>query len=59
MASSSLEELSLTADVLIVGGGMAGAWAAASAAQAGARVILADKGYCGTSGVTAATGGNH
>ncbi|MDH2403017.1 FAD-binding protein [Bradyrhizobium sp. SSUT18] len=59
MVSSSLEELSLTADVLIVGGGMAGAWAAASAAQAGAKVILADKGYCGTSGVTAAAGPGH
>lgn len=59
MGSSSLEELSLTADVLIVGGGMAGAWAAASAAQAGAKVVLADKGYCGTSGVTAAAGPGH
>ncbi|WP_245453882.1 FAD-binding protein [Bradyrhizobium sp. AC87j1] len=59
MISSSLEELSITADVLIVGGGMAGAWAAASAAQAGAKVILADKGYCGTSGVTAAAGPGH
>ncbi|OKO92001.1 oxidoreductase [Bradyrhizobium sp. NAS80.1] len=59
MVSSSLEELSLTADVLIVGGGMAGAWAATSAAQAGAKVVLADKGYCGTSGVTAAAGPGH
>lgn len=59
MVSSSLEELSLTADVLIVGGGMAGAWAATSAAQAGAKVVLADKGYCGTSGVTAASGPGH
>ncbi|MBW5440171.1 FAD-binding protein [Bradyrhizobium canariense] len=59
MVSSSLEELSLMADVLIVGGGMAGAWAATSAAQAGAKVVLADKGYCGTSGVTAAAGPGH
>ncbi|MDH2350391.1 FAD-binding protein [Bradyrhizobium sp. SSUT112] len=59
MVSSSLEELSLTADVLIVGGGMAGAWAATSAAEAGAKVVLADKGYCGTSGVTAAAGPGH
>ncbi|MCK1465154.1 FAD-dependent oxidoreductase, partial [Bradyrhizobium sp. 2] len=59
MASSLLEELSITTDVLIVGGGMAGAWAATSAAQAGAKVVLVDKGYCGTSGVTAAAGPGH
>lgn len=40
-------------DVLVVGGGPAAAWAALSAAEAGARVILADKGYHGTSGATA------
>ncbi|MET4070781.1 succinate dehydrogenase/fumarate reductase flavoprotein subunit [Bradyrhizobium sp. S3.2.6] len=45
--------------MLVVGGGMAGAWAATSAAQAGAKVVLADKGYCGTSGVTAAAGPGH
>ena len=59
MTSSLLEELSITTDVLIVGGGMAGAWAATSAAQAGAKVVLVDKGYCGTSGVTAAAGPGH
>ena len=59
MASSLLEELSITTDVLIVGGGMAGVWAATSAAQAGAKVVLVDKGYCGTSGVTAAAGPGH
>ncbi|KJC59937.1 oxidoreductase [Bradyrhizobium sp. LTSPM299] len=59
MASSSREPLSITTDVLVVGGGMAGAWAASAAAEAGARVILADKGYCGTSGVTAAAGPGH
>ncbi|MGO4682140.1 FAD-dependent oxidoreductase [Hyphomicrobium sp. 2TAF46] len=59
MTSSSLEDLSITTDVLIVGGGMAGAWAATSAAQAGAKVVLADKGYCGTSGVTATAGPGH
>jgi L-aspartate oxidase len=42
-----------------VGGGMAGAWAASAAAEAGAKVILVDKGYCGTSGVTAAAGPGH
>lgn len=44
------------ADVLVVGGGPAATWAALKAAEAGARVVLADKGYCGTSGATAAGG---
>ena len=44
------------ADVLIIGGGPAGTWAAVSAAERGARVVLADKGFCGTSGATAAAG---
>lgn len=38
---------------------MAGAWAAISAARAGSRVVLVDKGYCGTSGVTATAGPGH
>src|SRR4051812_47752131 len=42
------------ADVLVLGGGPAGTWAAVSAAERGARVVLADKGFCGTSGATAA-----
>jgi len=46
-------------DVLVIGGGMAGAWAALGAARAGARVLLVDKGYCGTSGVTATAGPGH
>jgi succinate dehydrogenase/fumarate reductase flavoprotein subunit len=59
MTMSNLDALSLTTDVLVVGGGMAGAWAASSAAKAGARVMLVDKGYCGTSGVTATAGPGH
>jgi succinate dehydrogenase/fumarate reductase flavoprotein subunit len=44
----------LQADVLVIGGGPAGAWAALSARASGAeRVVLVDKGYCGTSGATA------
>lgn len=43
-------------DVLVIGGGPAGAWAAVSAAAQGARVLLADKGFCGTSGATAPSG---
>src|ERR1700704_3181759 len=42
-----------SADVLVLGGGPAGTWAALAAAKQGARVVLADKGYCGTSGATA------
>ncbi|MDQ1658005.1 MAG: hypothetical protein QOD41_3088 [Cryptosporangiaceae bacterium] len=46
----------LTADVFVAGGGPAATWAALAAAEAGADVVLADKGYCGTSGATAAGG---
>lgn len=53
------ERLALEADVLVIGGGLAGAWAAAAAARAGAEVVLAEKGYCGTSGVTATAGPSH
>jgi succinate dehydrogenase/fumarate reductase flavoprotein subunit len=42
-----------SADVLVIGGGPAGAWAALTAATQGCRVILVDKGYFGTSGATA------
>ncbi|RZK00714.1 MAG: FAD-binding protein [Novosphingobium sp.] len=38
---------------------MAAAWAGIAAAQSGAQVILVDKGYVGTSGVTATGGPNH
>lgn len=44
------------ADVLVIGGGPAGAWAACTAAANGAEVVLVDKGYCGTSGATASAG---
>ncbi len=49
----------LEADVLVIGGGMAGGWAAIAAALAGASVVLVDKGYVGTSGVTATAGPGH
>lgn len=51
--------LTLSADVLIIGGGMAACWAAAAAARAGAHAVLVDKGFVGTSGVTATGGPNH
>ncbi|MFC4144757.1 FAD-binding protein [Micromonospora mangrovi] len=50
--------LTLDADVLVLGGGPAGTWAALGAAATGARVVLADKGWCGTSGAAAAGGNN-
>ena len=43
-------------DVLVIGGGPAGTWAAIGAAARGAKVVLADKGFCGTSGATAPSG---
>ncbi|MBR8836473.1 MAG: FAD-binding protein [Stigonema ocellatum SAG 48.90 = DSM 106950] len=46
----------LQADVLVIGGGPAGTWAAWSAASTGAKVVLVDKGYCGTTGCAAASG---
>ncbi|BAZ48441.1 fumarate reductase/succinate dehydrogenase flavoprotein domain-containing protein [Nostoc sp. NIES-4103] len=49
-------ELDLEADVLVIGGGPAGTWAAWSAAFGGAKVVLVDKGYCGTTGCAAASG---
>lgn len=44
------------ADVLVVGGGPSGAWAALAAARAGSTVVLADKGYFGTSGAQSPSG---
>ncbi|MFC0215964.1 FAD-dependent oxidoreductase [Paenibacillus chartarius] len=46
----------LRTDVLVIGGGPAGTWAALTAARNGANVVLVDKGYCGTSGATAPSG---
>ncbi|WP_253811390.1 FAD-binding protein [Nocardia amikacinitolerans] len=40
-------------DVLVLGGGPAGTWAAVSAAARGARVVLVDKARCGSSGPSA------
>ncbi|SEU25749.1 FAD-dependent oxidoreductase [Paenibacillus sp. NFR01] len=57
MSSLAFQEpLQLTADVLVIGGGPAGTWAALTAAAKGAKVVLADKGYCGSSGATAPSG---
>ncbi|WP_075289289.1 FAD-dependent oxidoreductase [Pararhizobium arenae] len=53
-ASSGTTEI--RCDVLVIGGGPAGCWAALEAAGAGAKVVLVDKGYCGSSGATASAG---
>src|SRR6187402_489887 len=54
---SKLDEpgLAVVADVLVIGGGPAAAWAALAAAEAGANVVVADKGYLGASGAFAAS----
>lgn len=49
-------DINVEADVLVIGGGPAGTWAAWRAASSGASVILVDKGYCGTTGCAAASG---
>ncbi|MFS8046052.1 FAD-dependent oxidoreductase [Rhizobium sp. BR 314] len=44
----------LDTDVLVIGGGPAGCWAAWNAVSNGSNVVLIEKGYVGTSGATAA-----
>jgi succinate dehydrogenase/fumarate reductase flavoprotein subunit len=46
----------VSTDVLVIGGGPAGTWAAIKAVQAGADVVVADKGHTGSSGATASVG---
>ena len=48
----SSRENRLEADVLVIGGGIAGCFAAIKASEQGAEVILVDKGYVGKSGQT-------
>jgi len=43
-------DVDLSVDVLIIGGGPSGVWAALSAIEDGATVAIAEKGYLGTSG---------
>ena len=44
------KEHEISCDVLVLGGGIAGCWAAISAARKGAKVVLVDKGATKTSG---------
>src|ERR1035437_4896442 len=44
------KENEVSCDVLVLGGGIAGCWAAIGAARTGARVVLVDKGAVKTSG---------
>ncbi|MCV7424035.1 FAD-binding protein [Mycobacterium yunnanensis] len=52
--AAALEAVST--DVLVIGGGPAGTWAAIKAAQEGVDVVLVDKGHTGSSGATASVG---
>ena len=57
--STTSDALELETDVLVIGGGPAAVWAALTARAEGARVVLVDKGFCGSSGVAAAATTNH
>lgn len=48
----SYETIRVETDVLVVGGGIAGCFAAIKAAEQGAKVLLVDKGFVGKSGQT-------
>jgi len=48
----SYKDMTLETDVLVVGGGMSGIFAAIKAREAGAEVTLVDKNYVGRSGAT-------
>jgi succinate dehydrogenase/fumarate reductase flavoprotein subunit len=54
---NALDVQHLTCDVLVVGGGFAGVWAALGAAESGASVILAEKAYVSRSGASTVSGG--
>ena len=49
----------MTADVLVIGGGMAGVFAAMKANEQGASVALVDKGYMSRSGASSANDGHY
>ncbi|ROZ74969.1 FAD-dependent oxidoreductase [Ramlibacter sp. WS9] len=47
----------IDSDVLVIGGGFAGVWAALRAAELGAQVVLVDKAYVSRSGASTMSGG--
>lgn len=47
----------MAADVLVIGGGLSGLWAAIRAAERGADVLIVDKGFVGAAGVSVFAGG--
>ena len=51
-SSSRAGQKRITTDVLVIGGGMAGTFAAVKAREKGLNVVLADKGTVGKSGCT-------
>ena len=51
-ASMAAAQTNITTDILVIGGGMAGAFAALTAKEQGLNVILVDKGVVGRSGQT-------
>lgn len=54
--NSSTSQLNLETDVLVISGGPLATWATWNAVAQGVRMILVDKGYCGTTGATAPSG---
>ena len=52
-----METYYLKTDVLVIGGGIAGAFAAYKARQGGAHVLLVDRSYFGRSGCSALASG--
>jgi succinate dehydrogenase / fumarate reductase, flavoprotein subunit len=57
MTALPREPESLSADLLVIGGGFAGVWAAYRAAELGASVVLAEKGFVRRAGASTVSGG--
>jgi succinate dehydrogenase / fumarate reductase flavoprotein subunit len=55
--AAGVETAQFDTDVLVIGGGFAGVWAAIRAAESGSRVILVEKAYVSRSGCSTMSGG--
>jgi succinate dehydrogenase / fumarate reductase flavoprotein subunit len=55
--NSTAESEQIDADVLVLGGGFGGAWAALRASELGARVVLVEKAHVSRSGASTMSGG--